>query len=206
MIALYHYRRRGTARIERIDYEQLAYEGLLQAIDRFDPLKGVPFRAYAKPRIAGNIADGVARMSEIDAQLSHRHRIEQERLRSLAALGDDEADGPLQALSDLTVGLALGIILQGTRLLADADAADPAPNAYQSLEWNELRARLAAAVDQLPPKEAALIRQHYETGLNFAQIAELLGLSRGRISQLHGAAIERLRKKIGAFGKGDWPL
>jgi RNA polymerase sigma factor FliA len=44
-----------------------------------------------------------------------------------------------------------------------------------------------------------VLRQHYETGLSFAQIAELLGVTRGRISQLHRSAIERLRKRIGTF-------
>lgn len=49
------------------DMEHFAYEGLLQAIDRYDPLRGIPFGAYARRRIVGSIADGSARMSESDA-------------------------------------------------------------------------------------------------------------------------------------------
>ena len=206
-IALQHFRRRGSIRIERIDYEQFAYEGLLQAIDRFNPVRGVPFSAFAKRRIAGTIADGVARMSELDAQLSQRHRVEQERLRSLAARPEEPApDTALEALGDVAVGLALGLILQGTRLMAAAGEADPGPSAYESLAWHDLQKRLAAAIDALPANEALVIRQHYENGLSFAQVAQLLDLSRGRISQLHRAAVERLRKHLGGFGKGDRPL
>lgn len=196
-IARRHFRRRSATRIDRADFEQFAYEGLLQAIDRYDPLRGVPFGAYAVRRIVGNIADGIARMSEVDAQISHRHRIEQERLHSLR---NDAANGPddaLAALSDAAVGLAIGLMLES--LTGAADAADPAPNAYESLQWREVQARLAREVERLPEREATIIRHHYDNGLPFARIAELLELSRGRVSQLHRSALERLRKKVGAF-------
>ena len=194
-IAGKHFRRRPACRVERRDYEQFAYEGLLQAIDRFDPMRGVPFSAFARGRIAGNIADGVARMTEIDAQISNRHRVEQERLRSLAEREDGPSGDALAALSDLAVGLALGLMLE----LRLANGADSAPSAYESLEWRDLQARLAAALARLPAQEAMVVRQHYENGLSFAQIAGLLDLSRGRISQLHRSALDRLRKRIGGF-------
>ena len=199
LIARRHHRRRPRSSIERVDYEQLAFEGLLQAIDRFDPMRGVPFSAYARRRIAGNIADGIARMSEVDAQISHRHRVEQERLRSLAGEGADsgEVADPLSALSDLAIGLAFGMILDETRVASDVHRQ---PTAYESLEWRQLQARLTAEVARLPVKEAQVLRQHYHNGLSFAQIAVLLELSRGRISQLHRSALERLRRRIGGFG------
>lgn len=199
-IAVRHFRRRRVDRIDRSDYEQFAYEGLLQAIDRYDPLNGAPFGAFARRRIAGSIADGIARMTEVGAQIRHRHRTEQERLRSLAEVqaggGSDDA---VAALADVAVGLALSLMLEGTALVGAEDKADPRPSAYESLEWRETQARLAAEVDVLPEREATIIRQHYHIGLSFAQIADLLGLSRGRVSQLHRGAIEKLRRKIGAF-------
>jgi RNA polymerase sigma factor for flagellar operon FliA len=62
-----------------------------------------------------------------------------------------------------------------------------------------MQARLAEAMHNLPEKEAIIVRQHYENGLSFSQVAELMGLSRGRVSQLHRSALDRLRKKIGKF-------
>jgi RNA polymerase sigma factor for flagellar operon FliA len=191
------HQRRGRA-AERSDCEHFAYEGLLQAIDRFDPLLGVPFSAYARRRIVGSIADGIAKMSEVNAQVSHRYRVEQERMRSLAPSGAATGDDPLAALSDLAIGLALGLMLEGTSLMA-ANGADTRPTAYESLEWREMQARLAAELQKLPEKEAVIVRHHYHNGLSLAQIAELLDLSRGRISQLHRSALERLRKRIGSF-------
>lgn len=200
-IAARHYYRRTLKAVERGDFEQFAFEGLLQAIDRFDPLLGVPFSAYARRRIAGSISDGVARMSEVDAQISHRARIEQERLRSLRRKADAGSGGdPLSELTELAVGLALGLMLEGTSMGGGFESgADIRPDAYESLAWRELQTRLGSAVAALPERELAVVRHHYEHGLCFAQVAELLGLSRGRVSQLHRAALDRLRKKLGTF-------
>ena len=179
--------------VERGDLEQFAYEGLLQAIDRFDPLKGVPFGAYARPRIAGNIADGATRLSEFGAQLSQRRRLHQERLRSLAP-GERAGDDPLAALADLVVDLALGLMLEGTGMLAPQDATDGRPNAYEGLAWRQTQHAIGEALDRLPAGEQTVVRQHYQTGLSFAHIAVLLRLSPGRISQLHKSALGRLRR------------
>ncbi|PTS90553.1 flagellar biosynthesis protein FliA [Sphingomonas sp. HMWF008] len=191
-IAARLFRRRMTQRLERGDFDQFACEGLLQALDGFDPLRGVPFSAYARRRIVGNIATGIGTMSEIDAQLSHRNRIEQERLRSLLPADAD----PLAALSELAVGLAFGLMLDGTGLIQSSDRRDPRPSAYDSLAWRETQAILGQEISNLPEQEAIVVRQHYDHGLPFAQVAQLMELSRGRISQLHRAALERLRKRL----------
>jgi RNA polymerase sigma factor for flagellar operon FliA len=189
------FRQRMTARLERGDFDQFACEGLLQALDRFDPLRGVPFSAYARRRIVGNIASGIATMSEIDAQLTYRHRVEQGRLRSLM-IGDAD---PIAALSDLAIGLALGLMLEGTGMIDGENRSDPRPNAYDSLAWREAQAILRREMVNLPEQEAIVVRQHYDHGLPFAQVAQLMNLSRGRISQLHRTALERLRKRLGAW-------
>lgn len=191
-IAARLFRQRMTQRIERGDFDQFACEGLLQALDRFDPLRGVPFSAYARRRIVGNIASGIRSMSEIDAQLSYRHRVEQERLRSLIPTESDALSG----LSELAVGLALGLMLEETGMIDGTDKADPRPTAYDSLAWRETQAILARELANLPEQESVVVRQHYEHGLPFAQVAQVMGLSKGRISQLHRAALERLRKRL----------
>ncbi len=193
-LAIRQLRRRPANCIERGDMEQFAYEGLLHAIDRYDPLRGIPFSAFARRRIAGSIADGASRMNEADAQYSYRRRIEQERTRSLAAQGASR--DPLRALADLASELAIGLMLEGTSL-AGTDGADHRPNAYESLAWRELQALLAAEIARLADREAVIVRQHYENGVSFTHIAQLLGLSKGRVSQLHSSALAKLRARIG---------
>ncbi|WHU04992.1 sigma-70 family RNA polymerase sigma factor [Sphingomonas sp. NIBR02145] len=194
-IALRQLRVRPRNGIELRDMEQFAYEGLLVAIDRFDPLRGIPFGAFARRRIIGSIADGTSRMSEIDAQYSYRRRVEAERLRSIAT-GGDNIDA-LAALAELAAGLAVGLILEGTGLIEPEDGADRRPGAYESLAWRQLQTQLVQEIDRLPEREGVIVRQHYENGVSFAQIAQLLGLSRGRVSQLHASAIGKLRTRMG---------
>lgn len=189
--------RRSPTSLERGDVEHLAYEGLLQAIDRFDPLNGAPFEAFARRRIAGSIADGIATLSEVGAQIRARYRARQERLRSVADSDVSQGQDSLAALSEVTISLALGLMLEDTGLVAFADGADPRPSAYDSLAWRELHSRMHGEVEHLPEREALIVRQHYYNGLSFGQIADLMGLSKGRISQLHRAALSRLRKRIG---------
>ncbi len=177
------------------DLQHFAYEGLLLAMERFDPLRGIPFSAYARRRIVGSISNGAARLGELDAQHHARRRVAQERVRSLQPAQTDSA---VDQLGDVAAGLAIGVMLADTGLVEDAERGDHRPDAYESLAWRELHAMLGAAIDSLPDRERWVIREHYEHGVRFAQIAEVLGISRGRVSQLHAAAIGRLRGAIGS--------
>jgi len=189
--------RRWRWRQEGGDLEGFAFEGLLQALDRFDPLRGVPFGAYARRRMSGAIVDGMARMSDLEAQIGHRRRLQQERLRLLS--GTETAADPVTALADLVTDLAIGLMLEGTGLIEPEDGADTRPDPYEGLVWRETRRALAAEVARLPENEGAVVRQHYQLGMAFVQIAGLLQLSRGRVAQLHRAALDRLSKRLRQF-------
>jgi RNA polymerase sigma factor for flagellar operon FliA len=197
------FRGRKGGDVEYGDFLQLACAGLLEAMDRFDPGLGVPFRGFAVRRINGSILDGLAKMNEVREQISFRHRIKRERLRSLTA-GEAEnlpSGEALAALVDLAVGLALGFMLEGTNLYqAQGDSAGSQATAYDSLAWKDLIERLAAELGRLSDRDRAIIQLHYLEEVNFDQIAALLGLTKGRISQLHKAALDLLRKRISGAG------
>lgn len=179
--------------MERKDFEQLACGGLLEAIDRFDPLRGAPFQSYAKHRIRGAIADGAALSSEAGAQHHHRRRIEIERLHSVRPEKPPGDVDFIAQLADIAAALALGIIAEGAK-----HNHAPMINGlgYQSLAWRDLELSVLREIDRLPDTEKCIMQQHYFHGLAFTQIAKLLGLSNGRVSQLHRAAIERVRERI----------
>jgi RNA polymerase sigma factor for flagellar operon FliA len=202
-IAHRHHRDRSFGDLDVEDIRQLAFAGLLEAIDRFDPDRGVPFRGFASHRISGSIRDGLARMSEMREQLSWRQRLRRERVRSLAAENPESlstADA-LAALADLAVGLAIGFMLEGTGMVTPAEEGgeqDRAPQvtAYDSAAWKELVGRLQAELGALPEREQAILRHHYVDGIAFEHLAVLLGVSKARVSQLHRAALETLRKRM----------
>jgi RNA polymerase sigma factor for flagellar operon FliA len=192
------FRGRAGGDIEYEDLFQLACTGLLEAIDRFDPALGVPFRGFAVRRVKGSLIDGIARTSEIREQIRFRNRVQRERLRSLAdPRGDDLShDEAMEALVDMAVGLALGFMLEGTTLYHKDGEESAAPSAYDSLAWKEMVQRVTAELVRLPERDRRIIQLHYLEDVTFDRIAALLGLTKGRISQLHKAALLLLRKRI----------
>lgn len=189
---------RKTGDIEFGDLLQLAYAGLLEAIDRFDPERGAPFAGYASRRVSGSIRDGVAKMSEMREQISFRNRVRYERARSMVS-GDVDALSSTEVMDELidaALGLALGFMLEGTSLYVADQEADPHPNAYDSLVWRETQQRARAEIAMLPPREQFIITRHYLDGMTFEQIAAVLGVSKGRISQLHRAALLLMKKRL----------
>jgi len=201
------FQRRTLGDLELADLRQLASTGLIEAIDRFDPDRGVDFRAYAGRRISGSISDGIARSSEMRRQQSARMRIRKERVRALLpeegteGLSDRDA---VEALAELAVGLALGMMLEDTGLYVD-QASTPSTrvaraSAYDSAAWHELTMRLAREIDDLPERQAMILRKHYLDSLDFDTLARLLALSKGRISQLHRSALVTLRKRLARHG------
>lgn len=204
-IARRHHREHSRGDIDLVDLYQHAYTGLLEAIDRFDPDVGAPFRAFAAHRISGSVLDGIARMSEVREQISWRRRVRQERLRSLSeAESGKQGTPPIETLAELAVGLALGFMLEGTGLFAksedDEAVNQAAETAYDSLAWKELVQQLQAEVLALPERERTILQEHYIHGVAFEQLASLLDLSKGRVSQLHRAALLLLRKRLREHG------
>lgn len=193
------YRNRPINNFDIMDIEQLAMEGLLQSIDRYDPLRNVPFGAFARPRIKGNVSNGLAKVSEASAFYSYRYRTEKERLASLMSANEGGSQSPLEALSKLAAGLAIGLMLEGNATDAISEVATPEPSAYDSLVWQEMSKQLRTKVGQLPPNEAFVIQHHYGNALSFQQVALLLNLSKGRVSQLHSSALARLRAQLSKY-------
>jgi RNA polymerase sigma factor for flagellar operon FliA len=206
-IAHRHHRERSYGDLEVADLRQLAYAGLLEAIDRFDPRQDVPFRAFASHRISGSILDGMSKMNEMREQVSWRHRFRRERLQSLAQDNLDSMNtrDAVAALADLAVGLALGFMLEGTGMMASPDQnGGQVPSlratAYDSAAWRELVDRLRMELSALPEREETLLRRHYMEGMSFEHLGQLMGVSKPRVSQIHRAALELLRKRLASRG------
>ena len=179
------------------DFEQAAYVGLLDAIERYDPLRHVPFSAFARLSINGAIAEGYGKSSEVSAIYRYRRRQMRDRARAIHNDSQSHKSNALDDLSALVKGLAIGLILDQFELGEDGEVIDPEPSAYETLAWKELRQQVMEAIIRLPGTERSVLCQHYLSGLPFKQIAQLLGLTPGRISQLHKSGLRRLQSLIG---------
>jgi len=199
MLSNREYRRRPAYGFEKLDFDQLAYCGLLQAIDRYDPMSDCSFKTFARYRIVGSMADGIIKSSDQASAYFAASKMEKERLSSLMNKEKNSVSelNNLDTLRELTASLAISVLIESVtedNLESMADAS--APNGYESLRFNQIRRNLFNEIDYLPKREKIIVKRHYIEDMTFALIAKLLGLSKGRISQLHNSAIQHLRKKL----------
>lgn len=80
------------------------------------------------------------------------------------------------------------------RLLSDE--ASPHAQADSLMEARQLRNRLLSLLEYLTPREQSVIRLHYLQDWTFKDVAQALGISKGRVSQLHDQALERLKQLL----------
>ena len=204
---VYYSRRRGDE-VEFGDYLQYASVGMLEALERFDPARGVQFRTFAARRMHGAILNGLERLTEKQQQIAARQRLRAERLQDVKAMAGGSGAGAFQGaeqlqhfVSEVGIGLALCWMLEGTSMIDNGEASESAPF-YQSVALRQLRERLLHAVDALPAQERLVIRSHYLQDLPFERIAATLQLTKGRISQVHKQALLRLRSLV--RDHADW--
>jgi RNA polymerase sigma factor for flagellar operon FliA len=208
VVAASYYSRRFHDEIEFGDYLQYASVGLLEAMDRYDPARGVQFRTFAARRMHGAILNGLERLTEKQQQIAARQRLRADRMQDLKSLAQDAAGTPPQQpeqlmrfVSDVGIGLALCWMLDGTAMIENTEAATAIPF-YQDHALRQARERLLRAVDALAPQERTVVRNHYLQEMPFDEIAASLRLTKGRISQIHKQALLHLRTAV--RDRSDW--
>jgi RNA polymerase sigma factor FliA len=201
--------------LESSDLTSYGLMGLLGAIDRFEPDRGVRFESYAMTRIKGAIIDELRTLDWAPRSLRLRARqIEKAALQlenrlqrapteeEIAAklevtvedLRDDiakVANSTILALDDAwgMSGAAEGGTLGDT---VKDDGADPATIHASS----EARAAIADAIARLPEKEKVVIALYYYDSLTLKEIGEVLGVTESRVSQLRAKAVLALRGRL----------
>ena len=184
-------------------------EGLLDAYRRFRPDKHASFRTYARFRVRGVIMDNL-RERDLLSRTARRKAVLLERTRSRleAALGrtpgEDEIAGALKIdlakLRTMTSESDFGTVsVEDMRSSddrpydVDRHMPDHASDPLRTILGRE-RARLVnAAIGRLPEKEHAAVTLYYKSDRTMREVADTLGLSESRVSQLHSQALVRLR-------------
>ena len=177
------------------DFLQFASVGLMEAIDRFDLDAGASFRTFAAHRIQGAILTGVESLTERQRQIALRRSLRRERIQSLADRGEDAQADAFSRLASLAVGLALGFMLEDLGMY-QAEGGSYGDNSYAQIEARQTREQLLKAIESLPEREARIVRHHYFQQIPFDDIALTLGLTKGRVSQLHRRALRSLQQAL----------
>jgi RNA polymerase sigma factor for flagellar operon FliA len=187
------YARRQIQEIEFDEYHQLGIVGMLESLDRYDPTRGVPFRSFAALRIEGAILNGIERYNERQEQISLKTRLKRQRMESVKSAPREGGADLFAQLADVALGMALSYMLEDSGMVADPEA-ERADNAYSALELKQLKQTIADLVKHLPDQERNVIKAHYFWGMGVEEIGAMLGVTKGRISQVHRQALGNLLK------------
>ena len=201
--------------LDEEDLVEAGIIGLIDASEKYDPLRQVKFKTYAIPRIRGAILDELRAQDWIPRSARKKASMLERAYNTLHDRWDREptidemaeelgitAKETDKMLSDVSFASLLS--LETTHNNSDAEGStigealenptsiDPA-DAY---EFEEQKQLLARAVGELPEQERLVITLYYFEDLLLKEIGEIMGLSESRVSQLHSKAVFVLRTKM----------
>jgi len=189
---------------DSVDQDDLVSDGvlgLMDAIERFEPSRGLSFQTFAVPRIRGAIIDGMRAMDFVPRSVRDKLRVVQ---RAHVALEERLGRSP----EDTEIAKEVGIPVQQLRDLSrqansnhanldDFALADELSSAADHrVEQSDVNASLMRVVDKLAERDKVIIALYYFEGLTLAEIGQVLGVTESRISQVHRRVTETLRKKL----------
>ena len=203
--------------VEDADLISYGLVGLIGAIERFEPERGIKFETFAMTRIRGAIIDELrsldwvprsvrSRAREIEtAQAKLEHELQraptEAELASKLNLTEEElqsalleiANSSVYALDELwTVSDSSGDQVSLLDTIADDSAADP----QEALASTEVKDLLTEAIGGLPEREQLVVALYYYENLTLREIGEVLGVTESRVSQLHTKAVMRLKSSL----------
>ena len=203
----WHMHGRVKSAVEIEDLIQIGMYGLVTAAQNYVVKEGVSFASYAGIRIRGEIVDHLRRNSNLcrtTIQMQQKYNVSFEKLsRQLQrepknseiakdmGLEASELDNWEQAFAANTHQSLDSVYDEFSIWFASNDQSPE-----DELSDTELRENLVEALKTLPEKEAMLVQLYYVEELNVYEIAEVLEITTGRVSQIKKSAISRLREFI----------
>lgn len=199
-----------------IPFEDLVHAGiigLIDAVDRFDPLKNVRLKSYASFRIRGAILDSLRQMDWSPRQLRRDARRIEEVVRRLSTeLGRSPTEQEIATGLDLELaefqellGELRGLDLEsldwqsdGQETPAKAAVATTRPDEdpFHVTFRSEMRAILAEAIHELDEKERQVLGLYYIEEMTMKEVGLILDVGESRVSQIHTTALIRLRSRL----------
>ena len=180
--------------------------GLMEALGKFRPQLGIRFETYAENRIRGAMLDELRRQDWFPRSLRQRVRVLDEAMRKVEHEQGRQATE--EELQDIT-GLELRDVRQGLEALQNQlwlslDAiqdtlAGDGPESVARVIVATLGKRVAPLIERLTPREKLVLSLYYTDELNMRETAEIMGITEGRVSQLHSQALGRLRKEFASL-------
>jgi RNA polymerase sigma factor for flagellar operon FliA len=209
-------RKRLPAHVEVDDLLSDGVVGLVDAVAKFNARKRVKLESYARHRIRGSILDGLRGTDTVPRDLRRKHKNFQKLNQELEAdLGRPVKDEEMAAGLGMTLAEwhhELNEIQSagadcGARALSAGptfvpNSAEPAflagnnPNPFDLCYRREQSDILFRALSRLGERERTIIVLYYQCGLTMQEIASRMKVDASRVSQLHAAALVRLKAGV----------
>ena len=199
------------------DVEQVAHLGLVLAVDRFDPTRGIEFLSFAVPTITGEVLRHL-RDRAAPIRVPRRLRQIQGRIHDAAAelaQRNGRAARPSEIAAHLDV--AVELVLEGLAAQRagypdslDEPARDDEGSGHRArfgaalgcvephYELIEQHVVLAPLLSELPDRERRILHLRFVDGLTQSQIAEQIGISQMHVSRLLSRTVRALRRRLAA--------
>jgi RNA polymerase sigma factor for flagellar operon FliA len=207
-----------------VQMDDIINEGMLtilSAIDKYDPDKGVKFETYVSGRLRGMVGDLARSQDWLPRDLRRRSKEINQAIASLSnTLGrfpnDEEVaeylDIPLERYEKYIASISLGNMLSLDSIIdgtGDDESQHDIPDSHRdaqpelAVQKKELQYTLADGIRSLRKKEQIVISLFYDQNLQIKEIAQVMGVTPSRVSQIHTKAIKKLRAYMEAYMSGN---
>jgi RNA polymerase sigma factor for flagellar operon FliA len=201
---------RIPAHVNRDDLTSAGLTALVQAAQGFDAERGVPFARYAATRIRGAILDELRSIDWASRSVRRRARdLDETRNRLSGSLGRVPSDAEVASALGLTtdeiaannddIARAQVLSLDGAQDNPYTETlASTSPSPEQMVEHREELTYMVEAVAELPERLRVVVQEYFLAERPMAEIAEQLGVSESRVSQMRAEALILLKDAINA--------
>jgi len=201
--------------------DDIIQEGLLalvSALEKYDPDKEIKFETYVSKRIRGSIIDLARRQDwvprSVRRKVKEMDQASSELFNQLGRAPTDEEMAQKMGISqekyqeDLSQTALCNVLSldslfeeweQGPLGLPDAEEGD---RPEEALLRQELLEALTLGIQSLRENEQMVLSLYYEKNLNMKEIAQVMDVSKPRVSQIHTKAIQRLREYMQRYMEG----
>ena len=212
---------RLPSHVDQADLISYGMIGLIEAMERFEPLRQIRFETFAMQRIRGAIIDELRSLDWVPRSVRFRAReIEEANSKLENELSRAPTDTELaeqmgmkeEDLQEALLQISNSSILALEELWMTPDASgdkvslldtiedESAPDPQAALDTSEVKDRLGEAIQDLPERETLVVALYYFENLTLREIGEVLGVTESRVSQLHSKAVLRLRSRLKSTG------
>ncbi|HEX5369909.1 MAG TPA: sigma-70 family RNA polymerase sigma factor [Dehalococcoidia bacterium] len=204
----------GSSPLDREDAIAYGTEGLIQAVDHFDPERGTTFASFAIRRIRGSILDAIRRNDLLPRSIRKNTReLERANLELANMLGRWPTIKELSLKVGMPIEQVRGIVGHSNSRVVSLEKMMGDDNPDSAMHWEAadpdnyvdpamatdrkaVLQLLGSALGTLSHRDKEIVRLRYVSSLPFHEIGKTMNLSESRVCQLHKRILSSLNKRL----------